>query len=268
MKLFRNIRHELAAENKAAAYLKYAIGEIVLVMIGILLALQVNNWNTNRLNRIEESSILNQLKEEYKAKMDELNQKVAIRNLMIESSQKILENIYNENYDLPIDSLNVYLGQSYLTPTYNASNAVTEELLNSGKLYLITNKELRKLISEWSGQLDKLTEEEQYLVHSYLSSMDAYLSKTYPIGNLKNPFFDATSDFGKNFSKTKIDRKYKQIKSNKTVDIKALFNDLEFENYVRTIHDYCIVGNIQSEDLRMYIEKVQEIIDSELKTKS
>ena len=46
--IFKNIRRKLASENKTAAYLRYALGEIILVVIGILIALQVNNWNENR----------------------------------------------------------------------------------------------------------------------------------------------------------------------------------------------------------------------------
>lgn len=49
IKLFRNIRKNLLIEDKTSKYLKYAIGEIVLVVIGILIALQINNWNQNRI---------------------------------------------------------------------------------------------------------------------------------------------------------------------------------------------------------------------------
>ena len=48
LRFFRNIIKELAAENKVTAYLRYAIGEIILVAIGILIALQINNWNKRR----------------------------------------------------------------------------------------------------------------------------------------------------------------------------------------------------------------------------
>ena len=48
IKFFRHIRQNLIMENKTSKYLKYAIGEIILVVIGILIALQVNNWNENR----------------------------------------------------------------------------------------------------------------------------------------------------------------------------------------------------------------------------
>ncbi len=61
IKFFRNIRQNLIMENKTSKYLKYAIGEIVLVMIGILLALQVNNWNENRKQLIQQEFLLKQL---------------------------------------------------------------------------------------------------------------------------------------------------------------------------------------------------------------
>ena len=70
MKIFRNIRQKLAAENKVMAYLRYAIGEILLVVIGILIALQVNNWNEARKNHIEEIALLNQLISEFQSNLD------------------------------------------------------------------------------------------------------------------------------------------------------------------------------------------------------
>jgi len=58
IKFFRKIRQNLLMENKTGKYLKYAIGEIVLVVIGILIALQINNWNEWRKDRMIEKSIL------------------------------------------------------------------------------------------------------------------------------------------------------------------------------------------------------------------
>ena len=57
IKLFRKIRYELMEQNKTGKYIKYAIGEIVLVVIGILIALSINNWNENR----KENKYLNQV---------------------------------------------------------------------------------------------------------------------------------------------------------------------------------------------------------------
>ena len=56
IKFFRRIRQRLLSENKFSKYLLYAIGEIVLVVIGILIALQINNWNEDKKNnRLEEA---------------------------------------------------------------------------------------------------------------------------------------------------------------------------------------------------------------------
>ena len=61
-KFFRKIRQELAAQNNMAKYLRYAIGEILLVVIGILIALQVNNWNQQRKDRITEIQLLSDIR--------------------------------------------------------------------------------------------------------------------------------------------------------------------------------------------------------------
>jgi hypothetical protein len=61
IKFFRKIRQNLLSESKFSKYLVYAIGEILLVVIGILIALQINNWNTNKNNRIFELKMLNEI---------------------------------------------------------------------------------------------------------------------------------------------------------------------------------------------------------------
>jgi uncharacterized membrane protein YgaE (UPF0421/DUF939 family) len=69
IKFFRKIRQKMLTENKFSKYLIYAIGEIVLVVIGILIALQINNWNAERKVEKEEIGILNNLLESlYSAK--------------------------------------------------------------------------------------------------------------------------------------------------------------------------------------------------------
>ena len=66
IKFFRKIRYDLMEKNKTANYLKYAIGEIVLVVIGILIALQINNWNEERKDQLR-------LKNHYLELLNELN---------------------------------------------------------------------------------------------------------------------------------------------------------------------------------------------------
>lgn len=67
LKFFRKIRRNLLKEGRTAKYLKYAIGEIILVVIGILIALQINNWNENRKDRIIEHQLLVDIKKSLNA---------------------------------------------------------------------------------------------------------------------------------------------------------------------------------------------------------
>jgi hypothetical protein len=76
---FRKLRKKLADDNKPLKYLRYAIGEIVLVVIGILIALQINNWNEERKNYFKLTTILNIILEDIKE--DAINLKTAIDDL-------------------------------------------------------------------------------------------------------------------------------------------------------------------------------------------
>ena len=72
IKFFRKIRYDLIENNKTGKYLKYAIGEIVLVVIGILIALSINNWNQNRINSRSESLLLKEINNEFEFNKYEL----------------------------------------------------------------------------------------------------------------------------------------------------------------------------------------------------
>ena len=72
IKFFRKIRQNLLSEGKTGKYLKYAIGEIVLVVIGILIALQINNWNQQRILEKQSQQVLLNLREEINENKTEL----------------------------------------------------------------------------------------------------------------------------------------------------------------------------------------------------
>jgi len=72
LKIFRKVRQNMLETGKTARYLKYAIGEIILVMIGILLALQVNNWNELKKAERQEVKILNQINNDLKVNLEEV----------------------------------------------------------------------------------------------------------------------------------------------------------------------------------------------------
>ena len=96
LKFFRKIRQQLISENRTAKYLLYAAGEILLVMIGILLALQINNWNQNQQDRKVEEIILLNLRDALKSDLENTikenlntsNSKISLTNALIDTAEK------------------------------------------------------------------------------------------------------------------------------------------------------------------------------------
>ena len=90
IKFFRRIRYNLMSENKTGKYFKYAIGEIVLVVIGILIALQINNWNEARKARNKEIVYLNNIKSDLENSIEQIETFILKRNTQIKTSNEII----------------------------------------------------------------------------------------------------------------------------------------------------------------------------------
>ncbi len=160
IKLFNKIRKQLLDQNKTRRYLKYAIGEIVLVMIGILLALQVNTWNQNRILQKEEFKILKSLHQEFSENLkrfDEIYKKQEYRKKCIETLMSVNVN------ELSIDSLNALSGGVGQQWTFDPFQGNYNSVINSGKIELISSDLLKKELSEFQDLLNDYKEEEIFL---------------------------------------------------------------------------------------------------------
>ncbi len=78
IKFFRHIRKNQIMENKTGKYFKYAIGEIILVVIGILIALQINNWNQERKENKQERFILQKLQNDINSDIITINNQISV----------------------------------------------------------------------------------------------------------------------------------------------------------------------------------------------
>jgi len=145
IKFFRKIRQRLLTENKFSKYLIYALGEILLVMIGILLAFQVNSWNDQRKRDLLEISILKELKENLMVDIVDIDENVINHRQTLKSSKVISSVIEN---DLPInDSLNNHFSNIIIVPMFLPTKTAYENLKLTGTR-LIENKSLRLAIIE------------------------------------------------------------------------------------------------------------------------
>jgi hypothetical protein len=102
IKFFRKIRYDLLEKNKTGKYLKYAIGEIVLVVIGILIALQINNWNENRKVQKQEVQIYKEIKNDLNQTKQEILQAVQINKFCLTSNQNLIKAILSKEQNSEI----------------------------------------------------------------------------------------------------------------------------------------------------------------------
>ncbi len=144
LRLFRTLRQHLLAENRVSRYLIYAVGEILLVVIGILIALQIDNWNEWRKERTKEQEVLSELKENLQRNIEDLNN-VAEQARRFNSSRNIISSTLENNSPYH-DSLEVHFLFAGLTinkPTISRSGY---EILQNQGYEIITSIALRKQI--------------------------------------------------------------------------------------------------------------------------
>lgn len=151
IKFFRRIRQQLLSENKFSKYLLYAVGEILLVVIGILIALQVNNWQQEKNEKLKEYIILEQLKEDF-----ETND-LLIKNGIKEHQQHINRQLLfikntGQNVDIP--------DKSELQEMFYIENATVDlvfggekSVISYERLDILKNNELKKHLSSFPSIL-------------------------------------------------------------------------------------------------------------------
>ena len=186
IKFFRKIRYDLMEKNKTGKYFKYAIGEIVLVVIGILIALQINNWNIERTDKIREEKHLTNIVHDLKKDITRLDFLIEFRKKRLIGDQKIIEHING----LPINNLTeltINVSNSMMEENFLPNNITFSELSNSGNLNLISNDSIKLLLLELEElyKMNKLSiEHETFDYREYISKpLSKYLNldKLFPV---------------------------------------------------------------------------------------
>ena len=139
-RLFRRLRQRLIFNQKFDKYFFYAVGEIFIVFLGILIALQVNNWNEERKRRILEISILQAIKTDLEQDIDEWNRDIGVHNEALTSITIVIDHLAKE---LPhTDTLDYHFLTSTVTSSFSYHSGALETLKSTG-INILTNEELR-----------------------------------------------------------------------------------------------------------------------------
>lgn len=164
----------------------YALGEIILVMIGILLALQVNNWNENRKDRKLEKVLLREINEEFKSNLTEFEGTLGRYEGVLHNLTFIIQSFPIDLQKIDLDSLAQAFEHIHFRGNVDRSVNAMSKLKNSGSFDLISNPELQSLLIEWEVMdADYLYDEHRSLLfhqEQFAPMMYTRFSRPYSVG--------------------------------------------------------------------------------------
>jgi hypothetical protein len=178
---FRTIRQKLLNQNQLTRYLVYAFGEILLVVIGILIALQVNNWNEGKKTLEQERWILIALHNEFDENLKELNRDIARIDSQLVASRQILD-FFGEPTPPDEFLLDSLILMSFANFTWNPSSYVLNDLKNSGQLSRLSDQNLQLLLFGWERHFENLDE----FKSDSEKSADAFVGYLREFSSLRN----------------------------------------------------------------------------------
>ncbi|QSE98856.1 DUF6090 family protein [Fulvivirga lutea] len=247
------------SNNKITTYLIYAIGEIALVVLGILIAVSIDDWNKDRQDRMAERELLEQLSREFKSNLDQLDEKILVRNNMINASIKLLSYCDNPSI-VKIDSMPSLLATTVNAPTFDP---IINDLISAGKLNLLSNSQLKERLSSWTSDVVQVKEDEQswrkILTEQYTpflvkyTSLRSILNKYWELEDIRIVLLDKDNQ---------ID--FQLNESQNPVDFKPLLLIEDFPDYLADCATWNKIANLQSETLRKRIVEILELIHEEI----
>jgi hypothetical protein len=242
-------------QNKTGKYLKYAIGEIILVVIGILIALSINNWNEERKNRSREQSILKNLQSDFIANINNVDKTYNRFLDAYDASANLLEIISS---DATIDGSEIeYLLDEIINKTISLdiNTGSINEMLNTGSINLIRDTNLKKKLSNWS-YFEADTRDDIVIYRNYL--FDFFIPSLTSKALLRN--MEVPNYFEEDLKLQLLS------KSNFKIDYNATIRTIEFENelynntlnYMYTLNSYKVFKNYLTDTLKLIESNIND----------
>jgi hypothetical protein len=245
IKFFRKIRYDLMEKNKTGKYLKYAIGEIILVVIGIVIALQLNEWRNENSNYKQKQNVLKALQFEFQSNLSQLDTILFYNNKILKGYPEAMGLIKSQDVSTKKEEFSESLKNLGYTWSFSAINGALRSGISSGDIHLVNNKLLIGLLFSWEDVV-KDSEEESQKMRDYQSDASLLFETYIRVGNLWKSEFPGT-----------------QISKHPS-DYSGLFKDVLFEDYVAisffNATEYATELNV----IKTNNLKILELIDKEL----
>ena len=227
---FRKIRHQLLSTKSIKKYILYALGEIILVMFGILLALQFNNWNQENENTKKEEIYLINVVEDIEYQKGALKEQIIDYEYSISVANKLLKDYNRLKSFTKIDSLNNKLNVLTFAHSFPNTNNTYQELVSSGQQSLIQEKELSlELIDFYLFCEDNFIEVKN-------NNDNLYYKEVYPVLNRLSQNNIFLEDDDEEIVNNKTVNQYLITELDKPKNILALLNAIKTQRIIQTIH--------------------------------
>ena len=225
IKFFRHIRLQLMETGKTTRYLKYAIGEIILVVFGILIALQINNWNEMRKLEAEEHLLLTNLSLSFDRKLAELQDKNIGRIKNVQTIRKLLDIISTKNVSVSEEEIYGYLGELFIWYAVNEEFSIIDMLYSSGKINTISNDLLKATLIEWPDKMEEMLEEQRVLQDLVVKELNPLIRKYVSSANTFESLISNEIINDEQLIEELIHTRFPN-------DFKGMFSDRQFESLI------------------------------------
>ena len=236
IKFFRKIRQKLLSENKFSKYLLYAVGEILLVIIGILIALSINNWNEHRKLKIEEQSSLKDLRGEVASNIEALEHALKIHQISYEKGLKFNE-LFNNRAAFEVMPDSVFIDDFFkmVNPnTFDPRLGILNSLISSGKINNISNKELMYSLSSLEDQIKDALEDQEKIDNTFDDYIRSIYINTSSIVDGKNQGSNHKARYDNSEFRIMVKRLFLTYRGNGLIEEREL---LETLNHILTLID-------------------------------
>ncbi|NND52188.1 MAG: hypothetical protein HKN09_05690 [Saprospiraceae bacterium] len=156
IKFFRKIRYDLMTQNKTSKYIKYAIGEIILVVIGILIALQINNWNERNKEDKLEAEYYCRLLEDVQQDNEQISVLVQRSEERLSASNQAVRLLLQEDANKAEVGRQIALSIKAIYSDFKPNNSAFEDLKSGANLNLIKDKNVIKALNTYFNNIESL----------------------------------------------------------------------------------------------------------------
>lgn len=167
LRFFRNFRKQVLGEGRFIRYLIYAGGEILLVVIGILIALQINTWNQHRENRNELGVLLKSFQLENQLNLEQLGLEIEDSKHVRSTLMELLKYMGPDYKKVPARKVDSLFFEGLSITLFDPNKASYTNLIGSGQLKYIKNDSLYNMLLEWDAKIEDLTNAEASLYHTF-----------------------------------------------------------------------------------------------------